>query len=135
MMGGSGSGCSYHWWRPAKKRTVEGCRFLDANRWMREGILAADVSRIGGWVWYTDETRSEQTSSINYEVCTLVGERPWVRLFYTFTDSKDQIDYRIRLVTTRPQFGGCRWWFVCPLVVNGQECGRRVGKVYLPPGA
>jgi hypothetical protein len=25
-----------------------------------------------------------------------------------------------------------RWWFVCPLVVNGRPCNRRVGKLYLP---
>jgi hypothetical protein len=31
--------------------------------------------------------------------------------------------------------GGRRWWFTCPLIVNGRSCGRRVGKRYLPPGA
>ena len=35
----------------------------------------------------------------------------------------------VRLVSTRPNYGGRRWWFVCPLV------GRRVAKLYLPPGA
>src|SRR5262249_13469992 len=43
-------------------------------------------------------------------------------------------DYRVGLTTTRPRFGGLRWWFICPLVVNGYPCGRRVGKLYLPPG-
>jgi hypothetical protein len=38
-----------------------------------------------------------------------------------------------RIATTRPRFGGLRWWFVCPLTVNGRPCGRRVGKLYLPP--
>ena len=28
-------------------------------------------------------------------------------------------------------FGGYRWWFICPLVVNGNVCGRRVGALYL----
>jgi hypothetical protein len=39
----------------------------------------------------------------------------------------------VGLTTTRPRFGGLRWWFVCPLVVNGRPCQRRVGKLYLPP--
>jgi hypothetical protein len=43
------------------------------------------------------------------------------------------LDYRVRLVTTRPRFGGLRWWFVCLLIVNGRPCSRRVGKLYLPP--
>ena len=41
----------------------------------------------------------------------------------------------IRLQTTETNFGGQRWWFACPLIVDGGECKRRVGKLYLPPGA
>jgi hypothetical protein len=132
-MGGFGSGNHYHWWRPAKKATVEHCRSLDASRLMREGVLKADVWQHGSWVWYRDATRTEQASCIGYEVNTR-GEPPWLRLFYTVTATKEAIDYRVRLTTTRPRFGGLRWWFVCPLVVNGRACGRRVGKLYLRPG-
>jgi hypothetical protein len=131
-MGGRGSGSYYHWWRGSKKTVVEDCRNLDANRWMREGILKADVWHKGSWAWFRDAARTEKTSSIGYEVNTRVVP-PWVRLFYTFTESKDEIDYRIRLVTTLPRFGGLRWWFICPLVVNDRPCGRRVGKLYLTP--
>jgi hypothetical protein len=60
---------------------------------------------------------------------------PWVRLYYTFTASQMHIDYRIHLQTTYPRFGGLRWWFLCPLTVNGYACSRRVGKLYLPPGS
>jgi len=28
-----------------------------------------------------------------------------------------------------------RWWFSCPRVLDGEECGRRVGKLYRPPGS
>ena len=41
------------------------------------------------------------------------------------------MDYRIRLVTTQPTYGGCRWWFLCPLT---REEPRRAAKLYLPPG-
>jgi hypothetical protein len=44
------------------------------------------------------------------------------------------LDYKVSLAVTRPRFGGLRWWFLCPLIVNGRACGRRVGKLYLPPG-
>jgi hypothetical protein len=33
------------------------------------------------------------------------------------------------LVTTEPHYGGVRWWVLC------LGCGRRVAKLYLPPGA
>jgi hypothetical protein len=133
-MGGLGSGSHYHWWRSSKKTVVEHCRLLDANRWTREGILKAGVWQSGGWCWYRDAERREQTSAIGYEVNTL-DDPPWLRLTYTFTQSRDALDYRVRLTTTRPRLGGLRWWFVCPLVVGGRPCNRRVGKLYLPPGA
>jgi hypothetical protein len=40
----------------------------------------------------------------------------------------------IRLETTPLHFGGFRWWGRCPLEVSGAPCGRRVGKLHLPPG-
>jgi hypothetical protein len=131
-MGGRGSGSPYyHWWRSPKKRVVEDCRHLDANRWTRERILQAGVQHSGSWCWYRDASKMELASSIGYEVCTLDLDDSWVRLWYTDTQTQAKVDYRILLETTRPRFGGLRWWFLCPLSVNGVYCGRRVAKLYL----
>jgi hypothetical protein len=135
-MGGPGSGASYyHWWRPAKKDTVEDCLSLDANRWMREGILKPGVWQAGRWRW---EYRDGPGLPIDYAVDTQDMAFPTVRLAYSWawrsSPQAESADYRVGLTTTRPRFGGLRWWFVCPLVVNGVACGRRVGKLYLPPG-
>src|SRR5262249_15874509 len=119
-MGGPGSGESFHhWWRAPKKAGGEDCRDLDANRWTREGLLKAGVWHYGRWCWFRDAARTEETASIGYEVNTS-GDPAYVRLTYTLTRTQEQIDYRIGLTTTRPRFGGLRWWFVCPLVVNGR---------------
>jgi hypothetical protein len=134
-MGGSGSGNFYHWWRHGKKTTVEDCKSIDANRWMREGILKSGVRSIGGWRWVY---HSGKENSISYDVDTLDPARPVVRLSYSLTRAemkeRDSLDYRVQLTTTRPRFGGLRWWFICPLIVGGRACNRRVGKLYLPPG-
>ena len=133
-MGGQGSGNHYHWWRSSKKAVVEDCLRLDAARWMREGILWADHHAFGSWRW---DYASGQHFSVTYEVETRDTTSPHVRLRYswiwTSTQQQESADYRVRLMTTRPQFGGLRWWFICPLVSNGRPCGRRVGKLYLPP--
>ena len=129
-MGGYGSG---RWELHRKADTVEECRNLDANRWTREGILKKGVHHIGGWKWSDGQT-GEETASIGYEVCTHDGLTPWLRLRYTVTSVKESLDYTIRLQVTWPQFGGLRWWFSCPLVIDGNKCERRVGKLYLPPG-
>ena len=53
-----------------------------------------------------------------------------LRLHYTSTThsigEKVDRDYRVQLETTRPNYGGLRWWFVCPL------SGRRARVLYLP---
>jgi hypothetical protein len=45
------------------------------------------------------------------------------------------VDYKVRLETTRPNFGGLRLWFICPLVRRDAGSPRPVAKLYLPPGA
>jgi hypothetical protein len=132
-MGGPGSGSHYHWWRDSKKTTVEDCLSIDANRWMREGILKARVHLSGSWPW---RYQSGRECSITYEVLTLDMTWPQVRLRYSLsrTGKPESVDYHVRLATTCPRFGGLRWWFLCPLAPHGRTCNRRVGKLYLPPG-
>jgi hypothetical protein len=131
-MGGSGSGNHYHWWRDGKKTVVEDCLSIDANRWKREGILKAGVRLSGSSRWTYP---SGSGFAVNFEVDTLDLAAPSARLWYwTSTQQQESADYRVRLTATRPCFGGLRWWFLCPLIVNDWACGRRVGKLYLPPG-
>lgn len=131
-MGGIGSGS---WYRYNKKTTVEETRWLDASRWMRDGILVPDTHCWGGWAW-TNSVTGQKTASIGYEVNTTTSHGT-VRLFYTITPQggePQEYDYKVMLTTTCPNFGGVRWWFLCPLLRGERSCARRVGKLYLPPG-
>jgi hypothetical protein len=61
---------------------------------------------------------------------------PHIRLKYTVTDrsgEKTDYNYKVRLTTTPCNFGGVRYWFICPLSRSGVYCGKRAGKLYLPP--
>jgi hypothetical protein len=130
-MGGYGSG---RWDGHTKKIPVEDCQSLDAGRWAREGILREGVWQSGGWEGHY--AWGEKAASIDYEVNTTDPARPLVRLAYTvmLRGEKQEVDEPIRLQTTRPHFGGMRWWFTCPLVIAGRACRRRVRKLYRPPG-
>jgi len=131
-MGGYGS---TRWGSHSKATTVEECRLIEAARWVQEGIIAPDTRRWGVWAW-TNSYSGEQTASLGYEANT-TGRAPWVRLQYTVTPrggAPEDYNYTILLVTTRPNYGGLRWWFVCPLTKGGRDCSRRCGKLYLPPG-
>jgi hypothetical protein len=89
---------------------------------------------MGIWRW---TYRSGNEFNVHYEVDTLDMARPVVRLSYSFiwtaTKEQESHDYEVYLTTTRPRFGGFRWWFICPLTTNNLPCNRRVGVLYLPP--
>ncbi len=64
---------------------------------------------------------------MGYEADLTEPDCPWLRLRYDVNG--ERVGCMVGLVTTRPNYGGHRWWFVCPLG------GRRAAKLYLPPGA
>jgi hypothetical protein len=68
--------------------------------------------------------------TIGYEADLTDESNAWIRLHYQV--SGKPVDYRVRLVTTKPNYGGRRWWFICPLLRGPPH---RVGKLYLPPSA
>ena len=120
-MGGFGSG------RPSGsgRDTAEACRSLDVNRLHRSGYLTP-VWR-GSWQWTRDGV---QVASINlrtmadrvilsYRVRTAGGE--W-----------QDVEEPVPIVRVPCRFGGSRPYFICPGVVNGVACRRRVAKLYGP---
>ena len=81
--------------------------------------------------WEQGEERPHAT--IGYEANLTNVENGWLRLHYR--RNEQAVDYKVRLVTTRPNFGGLRWWFICPLVRRDGGQPHRVAKLCLPPGA
>jgi len=102
----------------------------------KHGYLPQGKSRsYGGTKW----TRGDWENNINFWVNTGDSESEamggsYVELIYTVTVrwSGEKIDmrYKVPLVTTPCNYGGRRYWFVCPLSKNGIYCGRRVGVIY-----
>lgn len=125
-MGGYGS---TRWQWHTKKTPVESCRQLDAVDLLREGVLGMNTRKVGIWCWLN--AAGKPMSCLMYMVDTTDMAQPWIHLSYTFTATGKEVNYKVRLQTTQPYFGGHRLWFVCPL----QSCGQRVRILYLPPGA
>jgi hypothetical protein len=128
-MGGYGSG-----FRGISKRTVEGCLILSTAKLMSLRMLEPNCSCRNGCVTWTNTYTGEKVASIGIDT-DADNESGSVTLRYTRKDAGESMDYRVNITPTPLPWGGLRWWFICPLTVNGRHCGRRVGKLYLPNGA
>ncbi|MFX0200977.1 MAG: hypothetical protein ACFFCW_33070 [Candidatus Hodarchaeota archaeon] len=123
----------YYW---DKKYTVEDCRSVRISFLKKHGYFSEPCCISGTIFW--KNCFDEKTGSIGITVSTLdsIG---YVRFNYTITDrntgEKTDYDYKVQLTTTPCNFGGVRYWFICPLSRNGVYCGRRVAVLYKAPGA
>jgi hypothetical protein len=131
-MGGTGSG---RWIYHDKRRTVEKCWMLDISDVTR----AVDLRNPG----HSGSLRQVKVATRKTVAPVLCANKigddgaSVVGLSYTVEGRwglKRQIEESVHLQTTHPNFGGARWWFSCPRVLEGGECARRVGKLYRPPG-
>lgn len=118
-MGGIGSG---NWYRYARKKSTVEESLTVAMEDLREHLFS-DSAGVVTWT-----SGSGNKSSINYLV-TWQGGTPIVTLQYRWGDTEE-----VRIPVPL-QFGRGQWWFTCPLIVNGEACARRVGKLHLPRGA
>ena len=127
-MGGDGSG-RWNWHSP--KTTVEACLSLDINKLRRDSLLydpGPEGTARGSLIWHNDQ---EKTGAAGYRIERNTGGIVY-RLLYWINGV--DVDLPIWIEWIPQHFGGVRWWFRCPLAVNKTPCGRRAGKLYLPPG-
>jgi hypothetical protein len=123
-MGGYGSG-----WQGAKKATVEGSLVLTAASLVRKRALMAGAWTSGSWGW-TYDGEDKPHATIGYEADLSDQDNAWLRLHYR--RNGEPVDYRVRLVTSTPHYGGLRWWFICPLVRNDGGPPRRKNCISCP---
>jgi len=119
----------YYW---NKKDTVEDCTQLSIFKLKELGLLEGRSATTLTW------TRKLSGKKSSIGIIVDVTDQPFAKVNYTITDrrtgEKTDYDYVIGLTTTPCNFGGVRYWFICPLSINGVLCGRRVGTLYLAPG-
>src|SRR5262249_24656347 len=120
VMGGFGS---TRWAWNSTNKTVESNRSLDINRLNRAGCLRPGYC--GGWEWKRDGERVAWIQLRRDGNALGLSYRVW-RVGETWQD----VEQPTRIIGMPCRFGGARPYFVCPGVVNGIACARRVGKLY-----
>lgn len=125
-MSGFGSG---RWSTRKKATTVEESEVLDVMWLARNTTFQAGVSGVVRWT-----LAEREVSATGFALRSDGLDGLLLDLAYRFPATGLQVTLSAPLEKTFPYFGGFRWWFLCPLLVDGLRCSRRVAKLYLPPG-
>lgn len=113
------------------KETVEDTRKIDINWLMKSGSHEVGNCYYNNRItWTTSGMWGKKENSINYDLDLFDKSKSFFNLRYISRDrssneSKD-VEYKVPLTTTNCNYGGFRYWFVCPRLV----CQRRVGCLY-----
>jgi hypothetical protein len=105
------------------RQSVEEVRSLDVNRLWRAGYLIE--GRSGAWQWTQD---GERVAWIG-----LSAGADHVLLRYRVRapgEDWQDVSERVRIEHVPGRCGGARPYFICPGILNGILCGRRVAKLY-----
>jgi hypothetical protein len=125
-MGGFGSGD----WADLylRKTSVEQCMTISAKKLNEFGFFAGDKSGVITWT----NAFGEKTGEVKIQsVMGGNGNTTYLELeIGGFVTSRQKIE----LISTVCNYGGIRYWFLCPAVKDEVYCGNRVTKLFLPPG-
>ncbi len=120
-MGGFGSG------RFGGRPTADMSKKIDLAWMIRVGKAVPGQWISGGLSW---NCGGQAAGTISY-VANMEDEcDSYLRLQYWRGSAEDRqhVEQNVRLVFTEPNFGGRRWWMICP------SKGIRVAKLYMPNG-
>ncbi len=134
-MGGFGSGL----WIDATTRKVNTglCRTLSIRTLKKMGVFDDDSSgEVFSVRWVNEFAEDAGCVSITRQGGGYGNKRSLrVEIGGCVTGGGSSVTGQDISITTTPYFyGGVRYWFLCPAVVDGVLCEDRVGKLYLPPG-
>lgn len=121
-MGGYNSG------RRGGRPTIEDGLTVSLPLMMGRGWVRSGETGRGSLQW---SRHGEKFSQIGHSFDMRDPEESWLKLSYRWTPDGEparSVEQRIRLVYTSPNFGGRRWWMLCPFT------GQCVTKLHLPPG-
>lgn len=118
-MGGYGSG------RTGGRPTADMSKKIDLAWMIRTKRVVPGHWTSGTLHW---NCGGKSVGSISYVARLEDPEASELQLTYWRGEAGDRerVEQRIRLVFTEPNYGGRRWWMICPFR------GHRVGKLYLP---
>ena len=122
-MGGYGSG------RRGARPAVEDGLTIDLPLMMQRGWVCNGGAKYHGSLKWT--TNGQKRATVSYGYSMVDPAAAYIELRYTrspYGREPEKVVQRITLVATVPNYGGRRWWMICPY------SGKRATKLYMPLG-
>lgn len=117
------------WGYESSKEVADDLRQVSVRWLKRYGYL--DGTKRGGIEWTSGIGDNKDSIGLQSYIS---DTESYVRLIYSQTHAatgeRKDFDTKVDLVTTPCNFGGVRYWFICPLYKSGVHCGRRVATLY-----
>lgn len=105
-----------------KRQTLNECTKLSVQYLNENHLLKGYIEKVLSWA-----IGERIVARIRARVVTS-SDPPYIQCIYKVTDEEGgavSYNYKILLTTTSCEFGGKRYWFLCP------QCTRRVGILYI----
>jgi hypothetical protein len=108
---------------------VEECRILDINI-LKEACKKGFDSGEYRW-WYMDKMDGKMCYSITMDSEEYGTLRLSYKIRNRYEEEYKNFDCPVEVVSSKCNYGGYRYWMICPLVKRGVPCRNRVSKLYL----
>ena len=112
------------WYHHNKKRTTKDLLELSIS-WLKKEKYLQKNTKKGGSIYWTRTCgggKPQRIGAINF-LSNFIGENHYIELMYSYNGS-EPFNCRVQIASTKPNYGGERYWFVCP------RCGRKVAFLY-----
>lgn len=119
------------------KTIAEDCKKLSIYKLHSWKYLNQGNYAIGTLYWTS--SWKEQQDKMSFLLDLRDHNNMLLELDYTIRNNGDNdwrpITIRYPIVSTPCNYGGKRYWFICPIYNHGRYCGRRVAALYLGGGS
>jgi len=111
------------WYRSIKKQTTGDLLKLSIG-WLKKHNFVRENAKFNGEIYWkrTADKGISKVIASSKIVSNFIGENSYIELSYTYNN--ENVDYKIQIIASEPNYGGKRYWFVCP------QCGKKVAFLY-----
>lgn len=117
------------------KTELDGLLWLDTTYLKKFGYLEPGSIKSGELIWTNRMSGKKDSIYITVRLDSITdGTAKLIYKTSSTAEGERKYEYDIRITSTSCNYGGYRYWFICPLIKDGIKCTNRVRKLYSHQG-